>query len=67
ILLHPGIPIGQLLLLTVDRTDEENEKSDILTGSYIGPIFPEAPIFKPLRKQLHKVGVIEPKIPMLPR
>lgn len=63
ILLHPGIPIGQLLLLTVDLTDKEMQKPDILRGSYIGPTFPEAPTFKPLRDQLHKVGVEHPKVP----
>ena len=46
--LHPGTPIGQLLLLTVDLTDEEKQKPDTLTGSYIGPAFPEAPTFKHL-------------------
>jgi len=66
VLLHPGIPIGQLLLLTVDLTDSEKEEKEILRGSYIGPTFPEAPTFKPLSKQLHKVGVLDPKVPILP-
>ena len=66
VLLHPGIPIGQLLLMTVDLTNEESEGSDTLNGSYIGPIFPEAPAFKPLREQLKKVGVFDPKVPTLP-
>jgi hypothetical protein len=67
VLLHPGIPIGQLLLLTVDLTDEEKKKPDILSGSYIGPTFPEAPTFKPLSDQLSKVGVTNPKVPTLPK
>lgn len=67
VLLHPGTPIGQLLLLTVDLTDEEKQKPDILTGSYIGPTFPEAPSFKPLRDQLKKVGADKPKVPTLPQ
>lgn len=67
VLLHPGIPIGQLLLLTVDLTDEEREKPDILSGSYIGPTYPEAPTFKPLGEQLKKVGVHRPKVPTLPK
>jgi dCTP deaminase len=66
VLLHPGIPIGQLLLLTVDRTAKEKNEPEILSGSYIGPTFPEAPIFKPLRNQLRRVGVENPKIPILP-
>ena len=66
VLLHPGVPIGQLLLLTVDLTDEEKRRSDILKGSYIGPTFPEAPTFRSLRSQLEKVGVRDPKVPTLP-
>ena len=66
VLLHPGISIGQLLLLTVDLTDQEKERRCILSGSYIGPTFPEAPIFKPLGEQLRRVGVDAPKIPHLP-
>jgi dCTP deaminase len=65
VLLHPGIPIGQLLLLTVDLTDDERAKQESLSGSYIGPTFPEAPTFKPLSQQLRRVGVSSPKIPRL--
>ncbi len=65
VLLHPGIPIGQLLLLTVDLTDAEKRKPEILRGSYIGPTFPEAPTFKTLREQLQKVGAHHPKVPTL--
>jgi dCTP deaminase len=65
VLLHPGIPIGQLLLLTVDLTHEEHEKPEILKGSYIGPTFPEAPTFKSLRDQLRKVGAQHPEVPRL--
>lgn len=65
VLLHPGIPIGQLLLLTVDLTQEEHAKPEILKGSYIGPTFPEAPTFKPLRDQLRKVGALNPEVPRL--
>jgi dCTP deaminase len=66
VLLHPGIPIGQLLLLTVDLTEEEKRQPEILKGSYIGPTFPEAPTFKPLRDQLQRVGAHSPKVPILP-
>lgn len=65
ILLHPGIPIGQLLLLTVDLTEDEKKQPEILKGSYIGPTFPEAPTFKPLREQLQRVGKHDPKVPTL--
>ncbi|HXR38065.1 MAG TPA: dCTP deaminase [Terracidiphilus sp.] len=66
VLLHPGIAIGQLLLLTVDLNDEEKQERETLKGSYIGPTFPEAPTFKSLREQLQKVGVDHPKVPTLP-
>jgi len=66
VLLHPGIPIGQLLLLTVDLTEEEKKQREIFKGSYIGPTFPEAPTFKPLRDQLQKFGADRPKVPTLP-
>ena len=67
VLLYPGIPIGQLLLLTVDLPASEVGKSEVLKGSYIGPTFPEAPSFKPLRDQLRRVGALKPKVPTLPR
>lgn len=66
VLLHPGIPIGQLLLLTVDLAEEEQNEDETLKGSYIGPTFPEAPSFAPLRDQLLRVGVQEPKFPIIP-
>lgn len=37
--LKPGMPIGQLILLSIERP----EKSSALSGSYVGPIYPEAP------------------------
>ena len=37
--LRPGMRIGQLILFAVDLP----EKSNTLSGSYVGPIYPEAP------------------------
>ena len=65
VLLHPGIPIGQLLLMTVDLSEDEAKGSDMLSGSYIGPTFPEAPSFRPLNEQLRKFGIHDPQIPTL--
>ena len=62
VLLHPGIPIGQLLLLSVDLAEEERKTPALLSGSYVGPIFPETPTFKPLSDQLRRVGAANPKI-----
>ncbi|MGP8173840.1 MAG: dCTP deaminase [Terracidiphilus sp.] len=39
LILHPGMPIGQLILISVDQP-EQIEK---LSGTYVGPIRPEAP------------------------
>lgn len=39
LILHPGMPIGQLILISVDKP----EKPKKLSGTYVGPIRPEAP------------------------
>jgi dCTP deaminase len=39
LILHPGMPIGQLILLLVNKPDEIGS----LSGTYVGPIRPEAP------------------------
>lgn len=39
LILHPGMPIGQLILLSIEEPDEVEH----LSGSYVGPIRPETP------------------------
>jgi dCTP deaminase len=39
LILHPGMPIGQLILISVDNPEE----IEFLSGKYVGPIRPEAP------------------------
>jgi dCTP deaminase len=39
LILHPGMPIGQLILISIDKP----EKINGLSGTYLGPIRPEAP------------------------
>lgn len=53
ILLYPGMPIGQLVLMetTIKKSPSE------LSGSYVGPVFPEAPNPSTARDQLNKLGV----------
>lgn len=63
VLLHPGTPIGQLLLLTVDGVDLGRQPPPKLSGSYIGPTFPEAPTFRPLKEQLGVIGILNPDLP----
>jgi dCTP deaminase len=45
--LHPGMAIGQLILMSID----EPEELEILSGTYIGPIHPEAP--QNLKRHVH--------------
>jgi dCTP deaminase len=53
ILLYPGMPIGQLILMkTAIR-----KPPDKLTGSYVGPVFPETPSPTPPREHLLKIGI----------
>jgi dCTP deaminase len=40
LILHPGMAIGQLILIEVKNP----ELIDVLSGTYIGPIRPEAPL-----------------------
>jgi dCTP deaminase len=61
LLLHPGIPIGQLVLQTVDV--ESLPQEDKLSGNYLGPVYPEAPKFEPLRKVLSLIGISDCEIP----
>jgi dCTP deaminase len=61
LLLHPGIPIGQLVLQTVDM--ESHPEEDILSGNYLGPVYPEAPQFKPLRQVLGGIGISNAEMP----
>ena len=42
LVLHPGMQIGQLILITIDEPEEPKE----LSGSYIGPVRPESPVRK---------------------
>jgi dCTP deaminase len=61
LLLHPGIPIGQLILQTVDL--EKMPTEDILSGNYLGPVYPEAPKFKRLKDVLGTIGISSVEIP----
>jgi len=54
VLLYPGRPIGQLILLHVARALEPNRKID---STYFGPIHPEAPPFRNPEEDLRKIGV----------
>lgn len=54
VLLYPGRPIGQLILLHVAR---EHDPSAKIKSTYYGPIHPEAPPFKNPESDLLKLGI----------
>lgn len=58
VMLYPGLPIAQLILLTVDGA----EPASILTPTYFGPIYPEPPPPKNLGEQFGRIGV-QPVLP----
>jgi dCTP deaminase len=47
LILSPGMPIGQLILLSIERPEETAE----LSGTYVGPIHPEDPLN--LKRHVH--------------
>jgi len=54
VLLYPGRPIGQLILLHVDRKHDPSAK---VKSTYFGPVYPEAPPFRNPEEDLLKIGV----------
>ena len=54
VLLYPGRPIGQLVLLHVNRKQDPGAKVD---STYFGPVYPEAPPFKNPEEDLLKLGI----------
>ncbi len=54
VLLYPGRPIGQLILLHVNR---EHEPLSKIKGTYFGPVHPEAPPFKNPETDLFDIGI----------
>jgi dCTP deaminase len=53
VLLYPGRPIGQLVLLHVERKPNLEKKE----STYFGPVYPEAPPFKNPEEHLLKIGI----------
>jgi dCTP deaminase len=54
VLLYPGRPIGQLVLLHVNRKHDPAAK---VKSTYFGPVYPEAPPFKNPEEDLLKIGI----------
>lgn len=59
IILYPGTPIGQLVLFHVGTRRPPRE----LSGSYLGPIYPEAPNMKAPREMLKGLGLTKRRRP----
>jgi dCTP deaminase len=54
VILYPGRPICQLILMELNDTGSKFEK---LSGTYIAPVYPEAPIFSDPREELKGIGI----------
>jgi dCTP deaminase len=54
LLLYPGRLIGQLILFELSDQKRTTRK---LSGSYLGPVYPEPPVFNDPEEDLAKIGV----------
>jgi dCTP deaminase len=54
LLLYPGRLIGQLILLELSGKRRSKRK---LSGSYLGPVYPEPPVFNDPEEDLAMIGV----------
>lgn len=54
LILYPGRLIGQLILMELDGNQLLRQK---LAGSYLAPVYPEAPLFKEPEEDLARLGV----------
>jgi dCTP deaminase len=54
VILYPGRLICQLILMELDDTGPKFEK---LSGTYIAPVYPEAPIFSDPQEELKGIGI----------
>jgi dCTP deaminase len=53
LIIYPGMPIGQLILMGVSGAEPEKK----LQGTYLGPVYPEAPTLKKPKQELRKLGL----------
>ena len=63
LILYPGLPIGQLILL---ETEREFTTEEPLQATYVGPTRPEPPPFKPPKDSLSRIGIQKYKSPHSP-
>jgi len=60
LLVYPGRLIGQLIFMTLTGGEPHEPK---LSGTYLAPIYPEAPTFQDPEQDLRAIGVSEVKSP----
>ena len=56
LLLYPGRLIGQLILMELSSKGATRKKPK-LSGSYLGPVYPEPPVFNDPEEDLRLIGV----------
>ena len=54
LILYPGRLIGQLIMMELGHKDAIEPK---LSGTYLAPVYPEAPIFQDPAEDLKRIGV----------
>jgi dCTP deaminase len=57
LLLYPGRLIGQLILMTLIGADAREQEK--MSGTYMGPVYPETPSFKDPHEDLAKLGILD--------
>jgi dCTP deaminase len=60
LVVYPGRLIGQLILMEISGT---KPKEPMLSGTYLAPVFPEAPSFQDPSQDLQEIGVTAFKSP----
>ena len=60
LVVYPGRLIGQLILMKLETQKPSEPK---LTGSYLAPVYPEAPVFKDPAEELDLIGVTDVRSP----
>jgi dCTP deaminase len=63
LIVYPGRLIGQLILMELSRAVIRESK---LSGTYLAPVFPEAPTFKDPSDDLRQIGVTKISYPEKP-
>jgi dCTP deaminase len=53
IVVYPGMTIGQLVLLNTGMAEEPAK----LSGTYVGPVYPEAPVLRQPGQALYRIGL----------